>query len=168
MASPIRVNYRYNCACDGAQWEWETNLDAYDASLSIQAGYIIQFLTTRPYPVELVEGFDTALAPVSGYFLTPGLDAFDTGLALISGDLRSIFQAYSNSEPEAIDTALVIQSGDLQVIFESYTDAEPEAIDTALVIQSGTLDAILVTYSNYASEAFDASLALVSGNLEVV
>lgn len=121
------------------------------------------FYTSRPYDVEVIEAMEHSIDDVRP---NPGFDAaaeaIDSGVTLLSGELRDLQQEYS--ETEAIDSAMTLQSGSLAVTLIPYTYTT-EAIDSSVTIQSGSLEVTLVEYSDYPPEAIDSTVTLTSGSL---
>lgn len=94
-------------------------------------------ITTTPYPIDYTESLEISVSPVSGDLFAIPQDYFDTGIALVSGELNLIrFDQFVDEE--GFDTGLALVSGQLNIIrFDVF--AEEEAFDTGISLISGTL-----------------------------
>ena len=128
--------------------------------------YIPFFLTTTPYPLNVVESIESGIEVVDGFTLTPDIVGINFSLGLSSGTLRALLQKYENALPEGIDHSFTFLSGTLRDILVEYTDALPEGIDSSFAILSGgTLRIIIVFYTNWPAEGIESGLGLLSGTL---
>ena len=127
--------------------------------------YIPLYLTTRPYPVNDIEGIEAGLGYLSSFILTVALDGVDHGVTLSTGSLRNILQQYGNWPPEAIDHAVSLQAGSMKDILIQYGNYPAEAIDHSCTVQASSLRNLLISYNNYPAEAVDHSCSLISGSL---
>lgn len=127
-------------------------------------------LTSRPYPIELIEGVDTALSGVKGApsVVVPPEAIAASGPAVIGGELRVALRGYEGA-PEAIETGgPAIVDGSLRATGVPFVYAQhPEAVDTAgPAILGGSLAVKLVTYTYYPPEAVDVvGPSILSGSL---
>lgn len=124
--------------------------------------FIADYVTSRPYPVELIESISVEGFLRDSEFLTVPVDGFDVVASLQFGDLRSVFVEYSMS-PEAIQVVPLLLSGELKVPLVTYTGAA-EAIDVVPLLTAGSLKQVLIT-NTMAPEAIDVVATLMSGAL---
>lgn len=148
--------------------EYRVQLVAPDGSVLLDAdpyecycGFLL--LTSRPYPIELIEAIDSTGELVregAGYGYVEALDV--TG-ALVGGTLREPLITYGYTE--ALDSSGDVSSGELRDAIHRYENYPPEAIDSACGVQSGTLEVKLVRYQNYPIEALDSAGEVIGGTL---
>lgn len=127
--------------------------------------YIPLFLTSRPYPLNDIEAFESGSTTVKGFIVLVDLDAFDHSVSLTASNLRNILRQYSNWPAEAIDHASSLQAGTMKDILLTYSDWPAEAIDHSCSFTASSLRNLLILYTNWPAEAVDHSCSLVSGSL---
>lgn len=162
---PIRVDYVYNCACDRGPPERISYTEAVDSQAQLVSGELRDyylFLTSRPYPVEAVDGIDVAADVVSGLFLSGYIEGLDNAADIVSGALRVALLS-TTMDPEAIDASADVVSGTLRPVLKSYTMLT-EGCDMSADVVSGAIRSVLVaTIMN--PEGVDVSATIVSGSL---
>jgi len=128
----------------------------------------LNYLTSRPYPYEYIEGIDLTPSLLrQGDTYDVAVEGVDLTSSVISGEIASTLETYSNYAVEGIDvTPGGPQSGVLDDALITYSNYAVEGIDVAPgAPQSGVLDDALITYSNYAVEGVDLTPAILSGEL---
>lgn len=124
------------------------------------------FLTSRPYPIEVIEAMDSGFVSIEtppSYSLLA--EAFDSSFESVTGSLNSIFSSYDNYAPEAMDSSFESVVGTLGAPLVNYENYAPEALDSSVVSVAGSLDVVLLTYSNYDPEGMDSTFVEVTGTL---
>lgn len=126
------------------------------------------FLTSKPYSLEAIDGFDSAGAGIRSLPTVNGVtDGFDSSSAgLLSGVHRTSFSTYDNWPPENLDsTDAGILSGVHRATIASYDNWPPENLDsTDAGILSGVHRIGLIEYTNWPPENLDSTDAgLLSG-----
>lgn len=132
----------------------------------------LQILTSKPYPVSVVEALQVSQLTIVSLRLYQSLytmqsEALDAApVQIVSFELEDQgFKVYNNYQPEALDAAQVsvisLVLNDALVTYDRY---QPEALDAAQVsILSLALNDALITYDRYQPEALDAAqVAIVS------
>jgi hypothetical protein len=161
----IPVNYVLNCDCEGGGTEAFAITEAVETTAAVVAGALIDyylFLTSRPYPLESIEGLDIGAGILRGLFLEAYVEAIGSGADMVSGSLRNALVATEMAD-EAIDAAADLLDGSLRVAYQA-TEMADEAIDTAADLLEGALRPVLVE-TTMADEAVDVSAALIGGSL---
>lgn len=126
------------------------------------------YLTSRPYPVDLIDAISSEIVVTEGRFTDPPkfVEAIDAGIAIPGGTLKMLLKTY-NELAEAIEPDISIISGTL-VTFVGPTQVEyavePEAIEPDINITVGTLKAVLLTYA-MEPEAIEPDINIISGTL---
>lgn len=143
----IAVNYVHNCDCDRRPNDQVVAYtEAIDTAATLRSGQLIDyflFLTTRPYPLEMLDGIDASSALRAALFLTAPMDAIDSVATLQSGELRTALKTTEMAD-EAIDVDAVLVSGTLRVAFVGYEMAD-EAVDVVAELLAGSLRPVLVS-----------------------
>lgn len=126
------------------------------------------FWSSRPYALDVVDEIEAGMALVggdlrNGIYTIPD-ESMDAAMALDSGSLRALLQAY-DWPAEQIDAAMALESGELRTLLVSYTNWPAESIDAGMAIGNGTLVNALVSYVNWPVESIDAGMAITSGTL---
>lgn len=143
--------------------------DPVNAVLSVPVASVellAQYLTSQPYPVEVIEALDSSQAALTG-LASFGIfvESLDSGQATITGlALKTPLHTYDDWPPEALDSGqAVIVSMGLRSILIPYTDWPPEALDSGqAVITALSLDTILITYDDWPPEALDSGQAVIT------
>lgn len=126
------------------------------------------YLTSRPYPVDLIDAISSEIVVTEGRFTDPPkiVEAIDAGIAIPGGTLKMVLKTY-NEDAEAIEPDISIIGGTL-VTFVGPTQVEyavePEAIESGVNITVGTLKAVLLTYA-IEPEAIEPDINIISGTL---
>lgn len=123
------------------------------------------FLTSRPYPIVVIQDMVSYALPVAGRVDEMISEALDSVSSLLGGTLDVPLITYDDWPPEALDSTSSITSGTLRVALILYDDWPFEALDSDSSIQSGTLRVALITYSNWPAEALDSTSSIISGTL---
>jgi hypothetical protein len=123
------------------------------------------YLTSRPYPIEVIEGWTASFSPVRGTIRGTNFDLWQSQFSWQSGILRQILKAYDNYPPENWQATFSWQSGTLRQILKSYNDYPPEYWQAQFSWRSGTLRQILISYTNYPPESWQSQFSWVSGTL---
>ena len=131
-------------------------------------------VTTKPYPVEVLDEIETGHPQLTGgnlriylHYYTPGVEAASVVLGtVIGGALNSIvkFLPTPPNEDQVIPILGSILGGSLNSIVRN-TSVEPEAINGGLgTMLGGTLNTIIVVfYTKGLPEAFQVSLMGMTG-----
>lgn len=132
----------------------------------IPAGPIYQpfYFTSPPYPLEAIDGIESAGNILSGATMQIPIDGILSAASILSGDLRDILISYINGLPEGIVSDADILSGTLVDILITY-EMDPDGIISSADILSGNLAGSLITYSNYPPEGILSSANILSGTL---
>lgn len=124
------------------------------------------YLTSRPYPVEAIEGIASTSPQMpagrSSIWYT-SVEAVSSEVSIIEGILRSILVEY-DIPPEGIDSTVDIVSGILDTILVTY-DISPEGINSTVDISAGTLVNKFLIYDNWPPEGINSSVSIISGTL---
>lgn len=123
---------------------------------------VILQLSSRPYPIDILEALQSSAIATRGLILPLTLDGMDSSMLAVEGELRSILQQYT-SPPEGIDSSMIQISGELRTILKTYV-SPPEGIDSSMVVLTGNLDTVLISYT-CPLEGIDSSMMAVSGVL---
>jgi len=124
----------------------------------------LYYLTSRPYPVEVLDGLQTAFGLQKGDVQFKHIEALDAFFTLHSAALRELVHSCT-MKPEAMDVSYSMQSATLRNVVHDYQGAHPEALDAAFNLQSASLRDIVITYTMKA-EALDIGFGLVSATLQ--
>lgn len=122
-------------------------------------------VTSKPYPYFFTDAIRGAPSFKKLRFEPDFLDALDGRSAILSGDLRSIYQAYDGWEPEAIKGEYALGDGALNSIYRVYDGWEPDKIEGVYAISEGTLHSILVPYTRWTPEPLQGEYAIFGGTL---
>jgi hypothetical protein len=123
------------------------------------------YLTSRPYPIEVIEGWTATFSPLRGATRGTNFDLWSAQFSWRSGELRQILRAYVHPPQDFWQAQFSWQSGTLRQILRTYTAPPEDFWQASFSWQSGTLRQILITYSNYPPEAWQAQFSWVSGTL---
>lgn len=122
------------------------------------------YFTSRPYPLESIDGLASGFMPVQGYWIQIPLDGILDAFTPVEGTLRDLVLSYTIL-PEGIESSgFEPLEGTLRNIVLSYTIL-PEGITSAFDPLSGTLVNIVITYSNYPPEGILSSFTPLGGTL---
>lgn len=124
------------------------------------------FLTSRPYPIEIIEALNTSAVLTDAQELGLIAEAVNSNLGFEFATLDPALITYTLWPAEAVDTTVALLSGALSASFVTQTYTIPaEAVDTNITIQAGSLIVKLITYLNYPPEAINTNLSIQSGSL---
>jgi hypothetical protein len=162
---PIRVFNDYNCSCEDLKGPRRTSrpyslegTEAVTFGAELVGIAVLDFLTTRPYPVEDIGQVGFTASTIQR-LSTPGIEAALISAQITDIELRSILDSYEGP-PEAVETAAEIVDIELRQILKSYA-MEDEAVEFAAEIVGITLDQILVS-NEMADEAVEFGAILTN------
>ena len=131
------------------------------------------YLTSRPYPVEVIEGWTSTASWVKARDFGVNVDNWSSEASWVSGTLRTILNFYGLPPTDFWTSDASWVSGTLRTILRTYvppsnsnpgdTRGDMWTSDGSWV--TGTLKAILVIYSNYPPDTWTADASWVSGTL---
>jgi hypothetical protein len=106
------------------------------------------FLTSEPYPIQMIESARISAEPISGtlrsIMLETGVDeSLSIAAVPYSGVLRSV-QIAADTQDQSLSIAASPQSGLLRPLLLAG-DTQDQSLSIAAIPQGGTLDAVLVT-----------------------
>jgi len=159
------VIYRVTCTAESSAGKLyqKTSLLAVLPSAAIGPPlYGIPF-TSRPYPIQDIEGIASSSLILEGDSLQLIIEGVNSSGFILAGELRDQLQSYSML-PEGIDSTGSILAGELRTILISYTGL-PEGINSIGTIMAGELKTILITYTNGKPEGIDSTATILSGTL---
>lgn len=126
------------------------------------------YLTTQPYPIEVLETMRSAHVSIGGYKTFKAEDAYDSGASILSGTL--VVRLKSHTQPfEEYESEAAILSGTLLTLLKSHTQP-PEEYEAEAAVLSGTLVRIRVDYPHWplraaAEESHQSTASILSGTL---
>jgi hypothetical protein len=120
------------------------------------------FLTSRPYPIESIDGYSSTFTPEDGRLFEQIEEGYEATFTIISGSLRELLES-TTMDPEGYEGTYTLASGTLRVAIKSTT-MDPEGYEGIFVPQSGTLREALITYSML-PEGYEGTFTLLSGTL---
>lgn len=140
------------------------------------------FLTSRPYPVDVIEGLETLGRPISGYMYEApvNMDAAQSLGSVLAGEIRQILIAYPNwpiiaESDESIQSLGSVLSGEIRTILLAYPNwplivDSDESIESLASVLSGSIATILVPYVNWpyhadTDESLKSLASIQSGTL---
>jgi len=123
------------------------------------------YLTSRPYALEVLEGLDIVGDATRGIFMPTPSDDADFFATVLEGELAEVLQSYLNYEPEGLSSDGLILEGDLDVVLRTYANYATEGLDSDGLILSGELDVVVITYTEYGPEGIDSTATILSGTL---
>lgn len=116
-------------------------------------------ITSKPYPIEALDGIDPTPMPTEYRVLDIPLDGVDAAVTLQSWNVRILLNDYSY-EVEGVDATVALQSWAVATKLHLY-DMDPEGVDAGIALQSWNIYERLVSY-DYEPEGVDAGIALIS------
>lgn len=144
-------------------------IDAYQAVLPngvpAEDLYLPFYYTSRPYPLETLEGVTPGITFPTGFLVTPDLGELVVAIAIQNAELYDNLESYVNGLPEGINCALSLQSGTLVVVLITYSNWPWEGVNVGLALQAGSLVNQLVTYPNWPAEGVEVGLTIQSGSI---
>jgi hypothetical protein len=114
-------------------------------------------ITSQPYSLEAVEGFDATFALTKMRPLDAPKEGFDATFAVTQITIAAQ-RTFYNVPEEGFDATFAVTGITLKDIREFYV-ADPEGFDATFAVQSITLDPIRVTY-DVPEEGFDATFTV--------
>lgn len=123
-----------------------------------QQGY---YLTSLPYPIEVIESMAAVAEMVNGWSSFLSTDAMVTNASFVEATRRELL-IQTEAPPEAMaSTALFVTGTWRELLIQ--TEAPPEAMASTSLFVSGTLDTVLIQYSNWPPEAMISRASFVGG-----
>jgi hypothetical protein len=119
-------------------------------------------VTSKPYPIEVIEGIDPTVGAVDKYIWTIPREGIDPSITPQDGTLRALINTYS-VPVEGLETAITPQDGTLRDLIEEYT-IPVEGIEAAITPQDGTLE-VLVFEHTYGAEGITPAITPKNGVL---
>lgn len=119
-------------------------------------------VTSKPYPIEALDGITLTVTPQDGYDIGPPIEGINLTVAPQDGTLVQPYHLY-DYETEGVDLTVTPQDGTLAVKIESYT-YEEEGADLTVTPQDGTLETRLISYS-YEEEGVELTVTPKNGTL---
>jgi hypothetical protein len=95
------------------------------------------YLTTRPYPIEVIESMVSAGNLWRGARWNTDPESLVTTASFLGGEWRDILRTYS-MEPEAVYSTATFLSGELKTILITYSNYPPEALYSTATFLGGT------------------------------
>lgn len=123
------------------------------------------YLTSRPYPVDVVEALSSTGKVLSSLVMFVPRDALSSEGAIVEASLRNVLHVYIMVD-EALDSIGAIVEANLRNVLHQYTMID-EALDSVGMLIDGELRRVLIAYVMQ-DEALDSSAALLSGSLVVI
>lgn len=126
------------------------------------------FLTTQPYPIEVLETMQSVHLTVGGYRTFKDEETFKSATSILSGDL--VVRLKSHIQPlEEFKSQTSILSGTLVTRLRSHTQPYEE-VESESTILSGTMERILVSYPHWplraaVEESMQSAAMILSGTL---
>ena len=161
------VIYRIFCvvtSSSGSVYEKE-GLLAVLAAPAVVPPIFATFLTSRPYPIEVIEALSHGATVLRGFMFETIVESFLHSSTLIAGELRPILFPYPDWPPESFNHSSTVLSGTMVTLLIRYTDWPAESFTHSAVLQSGTLVVLLISYPNWPPESFNHSATILSGTL---
>lgn len=122
-------------------------------------------LTSRPYPVDVIDGLLSTSPPFSGRLSESITESLTPSLIAIGGTLVVLMRSYVDWPPEGLIPGLSVISGTLAAPIRSYVDWPPEGLNVSLGVQGGSVVVILIQYANWPPEGLLPTLDVLSGSL---
>jgi hypothetical protein len=119
------------------------------------------YLTTRPYPIEVIESMVSAGNLWRGARWNTGPEDMYSTATFLGGEWRDTLRTYS-MEPEAMYSTATFLGGTWRDILRTYS-MEPEAMYSTATFLGGVWDEILITYSNYPPESMYSTATFLGG-----
>lgn len=119
-------------------------------------------VTSKPYPIEAIDGLQASATPVDSMTLQPPVDGLDATVTPQIGVLRVALDTYTY-ETEGLDATITPQSGVLRVGLHSYS-YEPEGLDATVTPRDSVLRVALIQHT-YETEGLDALVTPLGGSL---
>ena len=118
-------------------------------------------VTSKPYPIEAIDGIDVDPLPLNYGPIEWPLDPIDAGIALLSWDVRQLLIPYAWEE--GIDILTSLLTWDVRSLLNEY-EYEPEGIDVGMAPQTWLIEPRLVTYT-YEPEGVNVGMALLTWSI---
>lgn len=128
-----------------------------DGMPSIECG-----LTSKLYPVEMVDGITPTVTISSVLIGLPWIEALDTTFAIASGSVVDLVFKQITPAPEAVDVTLTIAGGLVVPIVFNETTMPTEALDCSFIIANVQIARALIKHTQ-PPDAIDVSLTINGG-----
>ncbi|MBT9158793.1 MAG: hypothetical protein DDT26_00040 [Dehalococcoidia bacterium] len=139
----------------GAIWPYE----------AVVVGSVDLYLTTPPYPIEIIEDLGSNATLLRGQLIEQPFDELVGNATLRGGQLRNPMVQYTNWPPEELASNAVLASGTLTTPLRSYTNWPPEELAGNAAITGGTIANVLIVYGRYQPEELSGNATLTGGSL---
>lgn len=116
-------------------------------------------ITSKPYPIELIDGLQSSVNWSESQFLSVPIDGIDPTVTITSITLVDSIETYEY-ETEGIDVAMAVSSITLDLRIESYS-YETEGIDPTMSVIDIALRTALITHV-YGAEGIDPTVSVSS------
>jgi hypothetical protein len=120
------------------------------------------FLTSRPYPLEFIDGFEAEGTAVKGRIFPAIVEGYEATATPVSGSLQTVLEAFTY-ETEGYEAVATPVGGNIRVAIKSFT-YETEGYEATAEPQGGTLRTALVQHT-YETEGYEATATPIGGNL---
>lgn len=102
-------------------------------------------LTSRVYPVELIEAYGVAGVVTAARLWEAPIDGYDMAFTVTGLQLRPLLQTYDDGLPEGYDVACTVTALTLDTILVEYV-GDPEGYDVASTVTALELRTLFVEY----------------------
>jgi hypothetical protein len=116
-------------------------------------------ITSKPYPIEVLDGLQSSVRWEESQVITPPLDGIDHTMTVASILLADSIESYEY-ETEGFDVTVTVPSITLDVRIHSYT-YEIEGVDPSMTVSDIALRVALITHV-YDIEGIDPTVAVSS------
>lgn len=113
------------------------------------------YLTSRPYDIVNVEGFDHSMGLASGSHLTFPVEGLDNFMVFPDGQARNTLQVY-DMLAEGLDSTMRMPDGTHRSTLQVYDKWPPESLDvTVMSFPEGSQKNTLIWYQNWPVEGIN-------------
>lgn len=126
------------------------------------------YLTSQPYPLQVIEQIAARAAIVGGLFynaLYSYSESIASTVGITGGALTTNLITYSNWPAESIASSSAVTGGTLQLALIVYSNWPAESIAASAAIVGGTLPLSLIVYSNWPAESIASTAGVTGGTL---
>lgn len=102
-------------------------------------------VTSRPYPLEVIEGYQANISAVDGMRFRMPLDGYNAAATPLGGYIRTALKTHT-LQAEGYDTTVTPQGGYTRLALKEHT-LQPEGYDAAITPQGGYLRAALIEHT---------------------
>lgn len=119
-------------------------------------------VTSKPYPIEAVDGIDPTLTIGDPAIISPPIEGILPAVTPQDGTLSDLFNLYPY-ETEGIQPTVTPQNSTLESLIDTY-EYEIEGIDPTVTPEDGTLEVLLITHV-YEEEGIQPTVTPQNGTL---